>query len=68
MSTQLIILIEDDLNLRQSIALILQRDGYLITTTDCVYKALDIIKSGNYQLIISDFNMPETKKYCSRKS
>ena len=48
MSTQLIILVEDDLNLRQSSALILQRDGYLITTTDCVYKALDIIKSGNY--------------------
>ena len=62
MDQKLIILVEDDLNLRQSIALILQRDGYLVTATDCVYKALDIIQSGNYQLIISDFNMPETKK------
>jgi len=62
MDQKLIILVEDDLNLRQSIALILQRDGYLVTATDCVYKALDIIQSGNCQLLISDFNMPETKK------
>ena len=54
-----IILIEDDLNLRQSIALILQRAGYLVTATDCVHKAMDIIKSGKYHLVISDINMSE---------
>ena len=62
MSQKFIILVEDDVNLRQSIELMLQRAGYLVTATDCVYKAMDILQSGNYQLIISDFNMPETKK------
>lgn len=61
MSTELIILVEDDANLRQSISLILQRAGYLVTATDCVYKAMDIIQSGKYHLIISDSNLPETR-------
>lgn len=61
MSDKLIILVEDDMNLRQSIALILQRAGYLVTATDCVHKAMEIIQSGKYQLIISDINLPETR-------
>jgi len=61
MSSELIILVEEDVNLRQSIALILQRAGYLVTATDCVYKAMDIIHSAKYQLIISDLNQPDTK-------
>jgi DNA-binding NtrC family response regulator len=61
MSTGLIILVEEDANLRQSITLILQRAGYLVTATNCVHKAMDIIHSGRYQLIISDLNQPDTK-------
>jgi DNA-binding NtrC family response regulator len=62
MSSKVIILVEDDLNLRQSIVLILERAGYLVYATECPYKAMDILRSGNYQVIISDFNMPDTKK------
>jgi two-component system response regulator HydG len=62
MSPILIALVEDDVNLRQSIALILQRAGYLVTATDCIYKAMEIIRSGNYQLVIADSNIPETNK------
>jgi DNA-binding response OmpR family regulator len=62
MSPKFIILVEDDLNLRQSMALILQRAGYFVTATDCVSKALNFIQAGNYYLIIADINMPETHK------
>lgn len=62
MSQKLIILVEDDLNLRQSMALILQRAGYLVTATDCVRKAIDLIQSRKYHLIITDINIPETRK------
>ena len=62
MSPKLIVLVEDDVNLRQSIALILQRAGYLVSATDCVYKGMDLLRSGIYKLIISDINIPETKK------
>jgi DNA-binding NtrC family response regulator len=61
MSPKFIILVEDDINLRQSIALILQRAGYLVTATDCVYKAMDFIQSRKYNLLISDTNIPETR-------
>jgi DNA-binding NtrC family response regulator len=62
MSPKFIILVEDDVNLRQSIALMLQRAGYLVTATDCVFKAMDFIQSKKYNLLISDTNMPETRK------
>jgi DNA-binding response OmpR family regulator len=61
MSLKSIVLVEDDINLRQSIALILQRAGYFVTATDCVSKAIDIIKSGIYHLVIADVNMPRVQ-------
>ncbi len=60
MSPKLIILVENDINLRQSIALILQRAGYLVTSTDCVDKALELLRRGDCHLLISDVNIPET--------
>jgi DNA-binding NtrC family response regulator len=61
MSPKLIVLVEDDVNLRQSIALILQRAGYLVTATDCINRALSIIQSGSYHMLISDMNMPDVR-------
>jgi DNA-binding NtrC family response regulator len=61
MSPKLICLVEDDLNLRQSIALILQRAGYLVTATDCATKAFNIIQSGHYHMLITDMNMPDAR-------
>jgi len=62
MASKFILLIEDDLNLRQSITLVLHRAGYLVTATDCAPEALDIASSGNYNLVILDSDMPETRK------
>ncbi len=62
MRPKLIVLVEDDVDIRQSVALILQRAGYLITTTDCVTKAIAFIQSGCYHLLITDINMPDTRK------
>jgi DNA-binding response OmpR family regulator len=61
MRHKLIILVEDDQNLRQSITLILRRAGFFVTATDCVFKAVNIIQSGNFQMIIADINKPETR-------
>ena len=62
MRNKLIVLVEDDLNLRQSIALILQRAGFFVTATDCVHKALGFIQSESYHMLIADINMPGTEK------
>ncbi len=58
MGHKLVLLVEDDMNLRQSILLILQRAGLLITATDDVCEALEILRSGKYQLVISDLDVP----------
>ena len=63
MSPKLIMLVEDDLNLRQSIMLMLQRAGYFVTATDCVSKAMELIQSSNYQLIIVDAIFQKPKMY-----
>ena len=59
MSPKIILLVEDDQNLRQSITLILQRAGYLVTETGCAYKAMDLIQSRKYNLVITDINIPD---------
>jgi DNA-binding NtrC family response regulator len=61
MSDKYIILFTSDKNLRQSLALILERAGYKIISTDNVYKALELIKSAKAHLIISDFDLPGTR-------
>lgn len=61
MRPKLILLLENDLNLRQSIMLILQRAGYFVTATDCIFTALELMRTRNYQLIMVDSNMPEAR-------
>ena len=62
MSSNSILLVEDDINLRNSFTLILQRAGYFVTPLDCIYKVVELIQYGRYQLVITDLNMPETKE------
>jgi DNA-binding NtrC family response regulator len=56
-----ILLIEEDNNLRQSFALMLERAGYLVTATNCIQTAIDIVHLGEFHLIISEINMVETE-------
>lgn len=58
-----ILLVEDDINLRNSFSLILQRAGYTVTSTDCAKKVMDLIRYGKYQLVIADLNTPETEEW-----
>jgi DNA-binding NtrC family response regulator len=61
MSPKQIILVENDINLRQSIALILKRAGYLVAATDRVDKAMEWLSNRIYHMLISDVNIPETR-------
>ncbi len=60
MSQKSILLVEYDINLRQSIALILQRVGYSVTATDCIDRALELLQHNGYHLLLSDINSPES--------
>jgi DNA-binding response OmpR family regulator len=61
-SPKLIILVEDDHNLRHSIALILKHAGYKVTVTDSACAAMDCLRLGEHQLVISDNNMPDARQ------
>lgn len=61
MSNKTIMLVENDVNLRQSIALVLQRTGYRVMTTDCVGTAVQLLDSLNYHLLIADINVPDAR-------
>jgi DNA-binding NtrC family response regulator len=61
MTEKFIILFKDDLYLRQSLALILERAGYRIISTGNAKKALESIKSAKYKLVISDMDIPDTR-------
>jgi DNA-binding NtrC family response regulator len=54
-----IMLVEDDINLCQSIKLILQRSGYLVTAVGSIPEALKKLQSGNFLLVIADINVPD---------
>ena len=57
-----ILLVENDMNLCQSILLILERAGYLVTAPDCVYDAMETIQAGGYHMLIADFDEPGTRE------
>lgn len=58
----MIILVEQDVNLRQSIALILERAGYTVTATGSINQAMSLLHSVNFKLILADSDIPETRQ------
>jgi DNA-binding NtrC family response regulator len=61
MGKKLILLVESDMNLQQSVLLMLQRAGHFITATDSACEALEILRSDKYHLLISDLDTPEIR-------
>ncbi len=63
MSSQRILLIEDEPVLRKVVTQVLERTGYQVTATHSGQKAFDLLKSGQIiaDLIITDFSMPKMK-------
>jgi DNA-binding response OmpR family regulator len=59
MGPKRILLVEDDINLCQSLKLILQRSGYLVTAVDSISEALQKLQSDSFLLVIVDINLPD---------
>jgi len=56
-----VLVVDDDQNSRISLALILKRAGYQVATASQACEALDILRTGNFNLIILDITLPENK-------
>lgn len=54
-----IMVIDDEFNLRRTLALILQRAGYHVTTAGCAGEALQHLQSSTYDLAFLDLKLPD---------
>ena len=54
-----ILIIDDEPNLRRSLALILQREGYSVTTAGNAKEAHQCLEAGPFDLVFLDLKMPE---------
>jgi DNA-binding response OmpR family regulator len=59
MASESILIIDDDRNLRQSMALILRRAGFKVDMAGTAGEALADLKYGHYDLAILDMMMPD---------
>jgi DNA-binding NtrC family response regulator len=56
-----VLIVDSDLNLRLSLAMVLKRAGYLVTTVGQACEALDRLETGNYNLVILDIMIMDNK-------
>src|SRR4030067_2410988 len=54
-----ILIIDDEPNLRRSLGLILQREGYSITTASNASEAIQLLQAGAYDLAFLDIKLPD---------
>lgn len=58
-ATYTILIIDDEPNLRRSLALILQRAGFAVTTADNAAQVHQCLEAGAYDLVFLDLKMPD---------
>ncbi len=56
---QSILIVDDEPNLRQSLSMILQRNGYQVTTAGNAAEALKYLEAGEFHLALLDIKMPD---------
>jgi DNA-binding NtrC family response regulator len=61
MSPKWILVVDDDLNLRHSLALVLKSAGYTVTTAGLACEALECLEHANYDLAILDVVMIDNR-------
>jgi DNA-binding response OmpR family regulator len=59
MSSKSVLIIDDEINLRRSLALILQESGYLVSTAANAAEALQMLITSAYDLIFLDLQLPD---------
>ena len=54
-----ILVVEDDNNQRGIIRTILTKEGFYIEDVECGKRAIDILKAGNFDLVLTDLRLPD---------
>lgn len=53
-----ILIVDDETSMREFLTILLEREGYVTETADCSTVALKLLSEKEYELVISDVNMP----------
>jgi DNA-binding NtrC family response regulator len=59
--TKSVLVVDDDQNLRHSLAMILKRAGYQVATVGRACEALELLRTSHCNLIILDISTPENR-------
>ena len=54
-----ILVVEDDRNQREIIKTILMKEGFYVEDADCGKKALELLKAGTFDVILTDLKLPD---------
>ena len=54
-----VLVVEDDANQRSIIKTILTKDGFYVEDADCGKKAIEILKAGRFDLVLTDLKLPD---------
>jgi len=54
-----ILVVEDDRNQREIIRTILSKGGFYVEAADCGRKAVDVLKNGNFDIVLTDLRLPD---------
>ena len=55
----IILVVEDDKNQRDIIKTILSKEGFNVEVADCGKKAVEILKAGKFDLVLTDLRLPD---------
>lgn len=53
-----ILVVDDELSMREFLAILLEREGYVVDQAESAETALDFLEADSYDLVISDVQMP----------
>ncbi len=53
-----ILVVDDELSMREFLGILLEREGYLVDAADSAAAALTLLESAGYDLVVSDVKMP----------
>lgn len=57
-----VLIVEDESLIRQSVSYAVIKEGYAVTTTSDIEEAKNIVKSGRYDLVITDMSLNNMKE------
>ena len=53
-----ILVVDDELSMREFLAILLEGEGYQVDQAECAEDALRCMEQGRYELVLSDVSMP----------